>query len=211
MGSGQDQERFSGHGGADWSGRGFERAWSGDNIAAGNSPSAVRLAGSPDDGITSRGADLRTDCRPADWPCSGAFGGGRGGRRRALRRRGDLDAVRVDFAERAAPTVVTLNGQDLLSRGSVWISRADGIVIETELHQASKAINLEAQMRVTFRRQASLDLWVPARMDELYKQQVGWFGSPPRTAVIAETIECTATYSDYRRFETSGRILVPEP
>jgi hypothetical protein len=127
-------------------------------------------------------------------------------------RKGDLDAVRVDFAERAAPTVVTLNGQDLLSRGSVWISRADGIVIETELHQASKAINLEAQMRVTFRRQASLDLWVPVRMDELYKQQqVGWWGTPPRTAVVAETIECTATYSNYRRFETSGRVLVPEP
>jgi hypothetical protein len=121
-----------------------------------------------------------------------------------------IDAWRIDFVERAAPTVVTLNGADLLSRGSIWVSRADGTVLETALAQANAALHVDARMRVTFRADPRLGMWVPARMEEEYKQQqLGWWGTPPRTAVVNETIECVATYSNFRRFETSARVVPP--
>ena len=123
-----------------------------------------------------------------------------------------IDAWRLDFVERGPPTVVTLNGADVPSRGSVWIARDEGTVLETELAQSNEAIHLAAQIRVTFRRDAALAMWLPVRMAEEYKQQqLGWWGTPPRTAIVNETIECVATYSNFRRFETSGRIVPPPP
>lgn len=119
-------------------------------------------------------------------------------------------AWRLNFVERGPPAVVTINGADVLSRGSVWVARADGTVLETALSQSNDAIHLEASARVTFRRDASLGMWVPVRLTEEFKQQqLGWWGTPPRTAVVNETIECVATYSNFRRFETSGRIVPP--
>ena len=107
---------------------------------------------------------------------------------------------------------MTLNGADVASRGSVWIARDEGTVLETELAQSNEAIHLVAQIRVTFRRDAALAMWLPVRMAEDYKQQqLGWWGTPPRTAIVNETIECVATYSNFRRFETSGRIVPPPP
>jgi hypothetical protein len=119
-----------------------------------------------------------------------------------------VDAWRLDFVERGTPKVVTINGVDVPSRGAAWVARADGTVLRTELLQSSEALGLEAQARVTFRRDAALGMWVPVRLAEEFKQkQLGWFGTPPRTAVVSETIECVATYSNYRRFETSARIV----
>jgi hypothetical protein len=45
--------------------------------------------------------------------------------------------------------------------------------------------------------------------EEFKQQQLGWWGTPPRTAIVNETIECVATYANYRRFETSARIVPP--
>ena len=121
-----------------------------------------------------------------------------------------IEAWRLDFVERGAPTVVAVNGADVPSRGSVWVARTDGTILETELAQSSEAIHLDAHARVTFRHDAALALFVPVRMTEQYRQQqLGWWGTPPRTAVVNETIECVATYSNFRRFETSGRIVPP--
>jgi hypothetical protein len=62
--------------------------------------------------------------------------------------------------------------------------------------------------RVSFRRDAALGMWVPVRLTEEFKQQqLGWWGTPPRTAIVNETIECVATYSNFRRFETLARIV----
>jgi hypothetical protein len=121
-----------------------------------------------------------------------------------------VDAWRIDFVEHGSPTVVTLNGAEVRSRGSIWVSRDGATVIETELAQSNPAIHLEARTRVSFRPDASIEMWVPVRMEEGYKQQqLGWWGTPPRTAVVSETIECVATYSNFRRFETAGRIVPP--
>jgi hypothetical protein len=43
-------------------------------------------------------------------------------------------------------------------------------------------------------------MWVPARMTERYDY----------TRRLADLIECEATYSGFRRFETSGRVVVPK-
>jgi hypothetical protein len=47
---------------------------------------------------------------------------------------------------------------------------------------------------------ARLDMWMPMRMSESYVE---------RTGNVEERIVCTATYSDFRRFETSGRLIAP--
>jgi hypothetical protein len=50
-------------------------------------------------------------------------------------------------------------------------------------------------------------------MDEVYKQSVirniAPAGEPQRLVTMWERIECVATYSNYRRFETSGRLVPP--
>jgi hypothetical protein len=58
-------------------------------------------------------------------------------------------------------------------------------------------------MEVSHRRDAKLGGWLPARMEETYSQT--------RTGgAIREEIHCLATYSNYRRFETSARIVPPK-
>ena len=61
-----------------------------------------------------------------------------------------------------------------------------------------------AEVRVKWRRDAPLDLWVPAEMREDY---VGpWSEMSSRNRLERYGIEGVATYSNYRRFTTSFRI-----
>lgn len=55
------------------------------------------------------------------------------------------------------------------------------------------------KIEVDYGRDAKLDMWVPTRMHETYLQS--------RSTMINEAIDCVATYSNFRRFETSGRIV----
>jgi hypothetical protein len=57
-------------------------------------------------------------------------------------------------------------------------------------------------VEVDYRRDAKLDLWVPGRMHEIYQRSF--------ESTILERIDCVATYSNFRRFETSGRMIVPK-
>ena len=52
-------------------------------------------------------------------------------------------------------------------------------------------------IRVDYRHDPKLDMWMPSRMEEHYRY--------PRTN---EQINCFAVYSNARRFETSGRVIV---
>jgi len=128
---------------------------------------------------------------------------------RAERVRG-VDTVRVSFVEHGHPTLVARGNdkQDLPAHGEIWIEPANGVVHRTTLVTVDSQFNTRATITVTFSRDKKLDRWLPARMDETYEQQGITVAVPSNIAgSFIERIECVATYGNYRRFETSARVL----
>jgi len=126
----------------------------------------------------------------------------------------EKDSWKVAFSERTAPTVVqTPTSKNLLSSGTVWIGRAQAAIVRTELAVKDPSANTTADISVDYRFDPRLGIGVPVRMEEVYKQSVitniAPAGSPRRLLTTWERIECVATYSNYRRFETSGRLVPP--
>jgi hypothetical protein len=107
-------------------------------------------------------------------------------------------ASKIAFAEREHPTVVTVNDQDVLASGAIWLQESDGAVLRTHLvlsviPLATKSRRpVDATVTVDFQRDARLALWLPARMDERYPD-----------------VTCTSVFTNFRRFETSGRVVGP--
>lgn len=113
-------------------------------------------------------------------------------------------AVKLEFTERGSPTVIALNDKSqLLSSGVVWVGEADGAVLRTRLTlkapQTAEGPGLDATISVGYRRDTKLEMWVPSYMEEEYSEQ----------RQPGERIECYARYSNFRRFETSARIVPP--
>ena len=59
---------------------------------------------------------------------------------------------------------------------------------------------------VTYRRDAASGFWLPARMSEVYE---GPIPRGTKTPVAGRTVG-TAQYSDFKRFETSVKIVLPK-
>lgn len=76
--------------------------------------------------------------------------------------------------------------------GAAWVRPGDGVVLRT-LRTARTSKNFTATVTVDFQRDPKLALWVPKRMEEEY----------------GSLVRCRSDYSNYRRFETSGRIISP--
>jgi hypothetical protein len=127
---------------------------------------------------------------------------------------GGVEAWKIAFAERSRPTLIQTPTVDLLSTGTIWVGRADGSVVRTMLTVMDALSNTTAQIDVDYRLDSKLGIRVPARMSESYEQQalenVAPAGAPQRLITRRERIECVATYSNYRRFETSGRLVSPQ-
>jgi len=123
---------------------------------------------------------------------------------------GGVDTVHLTFVEHGSPTLIRrgTDYQDLPSHGDVWIHAADGVVVQTRLITLDKKFNTRATITVRLARGAKLERWLPQRMDEEYVGEgvsLGRGSGSP--AAFVERIECVATYTNYRRFETSGRVL----
>jgi hypothetical protein len=112
-----------------------------------------------------------------------------------------VDAVRVTFRERQRPTVMQSDGDDLFSTGSLWIATDDAVVLKTLLTWQVPARRDRAgsngSVLVEYRRDPTLAMWVPAKMEEQLRQVGG----------INDALHCTATYSRFRRLDTSVRIV----
>jgi hypothetical protein len=113
--------------------------------------------------------------------------------------------VKVAFAERQPPTVITLNDKrEVLSTGFLWVRESDGAVVRTRLAikapQTEDGAGIEASVDVDYRYETKLNMWVPRRMEEKYAE----------AATGGERVDCLSTYSNYRRFETSGRLVSPQ-
>jgi hypothetical protein len=112
----------------------------------------------------------------------------------------------IAFRETERPTLIrTPEGRSVPSEGSVWVNAADGTVVRTRLRMTeigmSGGMNPRdsgsAQIDVTYRRVAALDMWLPETMTESYEGGRG--ATWDRTTTEAR-------YSEYRQFQTSVRI-----
>lgn len=103
----------------------------------------------------------------------------------------------VRFEEVKKPTLIqTPQGRDVPTDGQIWVDPADGVLVRAEVNIKGFFVaggfgQSKAQMRVYFREDPRLKLWVPVRLTENY--------------VVAGLGEITgdATYSNYRQFGTS--------
>lgn len=115
----------------------------------------------------------------------------------------------LSFRERARPTLVAgLRGRDLPVSGRVWFT-ADFRVRRTEILIRDRVVPIEedahlareedlvSRITVDFGADANVGTWVPREMRERYEN--AW----------NETTTGRATYSGFRRFRTSGRLVRP--
>lgn len=136
-------------------------------------------------------------------------------------------AQKVAFEEFARPTLITAGPTNIFSKGFVWVKEDDGTVLKTQLNLVVDATfnraappmirtstptgpqmtsfsgmgvaSLTASIVVDYQFDPRLELWVPARMSERYDQT-----RPERN------ISGVATYTNFRRFETSVGVIMPQ-
>jgi hypothetical protein len=112
---------------------------------------------------------------------------------------GDVRATVLVFSERRRPFVVKVDGMDAQSAGKVWIDAAGGAVLRTNLRVTRPSGRGSiASVTVSFQKDARLGIWVPSMMSEQYN------------AMDGKTTIGTASYSNFRRFDTSVRVVAPE-
>ena len=117
-----------------------------------------------------------------------------------LGKRDETDGTIVEFREVHSPTyIATTGGRDLPVSGRFWVDEASGAIRRTELDAVDTAV--EAHIKVTYRLDDGLRLWVPVRMEERYRNRRS----------TAE-VRGVATYSRFRKFQVStSEELVKEP
>jgi len=122
-----------------------------------------------------------------------------------------LDGERVwmvRFKERDRGGLISRgDGRNLPAEGRLWIVPADGRVVRSELVVKDFVRgrgDSRAVIEVRWRRDAALDLWVPAEMRENYTGP--WTAMSAPKPMERYDIDGVATYSDYRRFSVDIRI-----
>jgi hypothetical protein len=100
----------------------------------------------------------------------------------------------VSFEERARPYLIrTPGGRDVRTKGLAWIDPDTGRVLKTQLDPQIER-GLAARITTAYAPDERLRLWVPVEMQESYE-------------TASNAIAGTATYTNFRRFETDARIL----
>jgi hypothetical protein len=123
---------------------------------------------------------------------------------------GGLRTWRVDFTEVVRPTIIHgINEEDLPASGHFLLEQSTGAIVETLLHLQTGAF--VADIRVRFRIDPGLGLWVPAEMKEAYSAPGGPEGDSGLNAKDP-ALEGTARYSNFRRFQvkTDVNITIPK-
>jgi hypothetical protein len=127
----------------------------------------------------------------------------------SARKRGeeDVDGRKVwtiVFDERERPTLVrTPRGQSRPAHGSVSVDPADGSILRTEVaFDRGGDDSPETKILVRYRRDDAVELLVPVEMQEFYGLD---------EAGVPSELHGLATYGNFRRFRSSGRIILPPP
>jgi VWFA-related protein len=140
-----------------------------------------------------------------------------------------VDTWQLRYQESSRPTIIrTSAGKDMPVSGTVWVDPLDGRVLRTHMQITSEAklaaseprvgkggtrewsdrrVETSAAITVTYRTDEKLALLVPGEMRETYQ---GVSVNPSTGQDRVTKITCVATYSDWKRFETSGRMVEPK-
>jgi hypothetical protein len=105
----------------------------------------------------------------------------------------------IRFEETARPTLIRegITGEDLVSTGWVWVEPTSGTVWRVEWiykRDDERFSTLTPKLRVDFEPSKTLGMMVPTVMEEIFSERRG-------------RGEGRATYKNFRRFGTSGRIV----
>lgn len=114
--------------------------------------------------------------------------------RKNVSRDGPTTLATLAFTERNSGTLVGGEGGPAPAKGTFLLDAATGTVRQTTFE--IKHLDIRASLKTQYEHDPKLKLWLPATFSERYE----------RTRDVKEVIECEARYSNYRRFETSGRI-----
>jgi VWFA-related protein len=117
-------------------------------------------------------------------------------------------AIRLEFRETGRPTVISRDGvTDLPSAGWFTIEEATGAVIESGL--TVSATDFQAEIRVRYRTDPGLGLWVPAEMREMYRT----LRRRGLTSMLLfdTSMEGKAKYAKFRRFQVQTEETIAEP
>jgi len=102
------------------------------------------------------------------------------------RRIAGFRARALEYRELYGPTIVRgAGGSDLPASGTLWIEPDTGTVLQSVFRTADST--LQSEITVTYRLDQTLELWVPEKMEEVYRS-------------ASERVEGEATYSNFRRF-----------
>ena len=105
---------------------------------------------------------------------------------------------RIQFTETTTPTVIRSEQRDVRASGALLVEPASGRVLRTEMTLLQDQRSTRGHITVSYGMNAKLGRMVPVAMNEWY----GYTWSRPE-----EGTSCTAKYSDFRRFETTGRVV----
>jgi len=116
--------------------------------------------------------------------------------RRGIIEQQGVQLATLAFTEHDRPTLIHgMNGEPVYSKGEDDIETETGRVRRTVINFDDKAV--QASLITNYVPDDRLGLWVPGSFSERYELTKG---------SQQETTTCEATYSDYRRFEVTGRI-----
>jgi hypothetical protein len=116
-------------------------------------------------------------------------------------------AWKIQYTERNPPYLIRrTDGQGLRAAGIVWIDPTGGTVLKTQLEVViAEAVQvLRTQITVDYRSDAKLGLRVPVEMQETHD-----LTEPQKRSGSTSRIRGRARYQNFRRFETSGRLIPP--
>jgi hypothetical protein len=116
--------------------------------------------------------------------------------------------MEIDFRETGSPTVIrTSDGRDVASNGTIWVLPADGTVLRTKFSVSGfGGPRTSSAIDVTFARDPRLKLWLPAKMTERHEAPAVMARLSNWVTVTPAVVTATATYGDFKRFETSTSI-----
>jgi VWFA-related protein len=120
-----------------------------------------------------------------------------------------VEAWRIEFDERVVPTIITdLRGGDVRAKGWFLVDQTTGAIVESVLRIEESGST--GEIRVSFRHDPMLGMWVPAEMTETYQAltQRSLSGAPRAETIV----EGTAKYTNYRRFQvkTEEKVVIPK-
>ena len=110
----------------------------------------------------------------------------------------------IAFRETMRPTLIrTPEGRPVATEGTLRVNGQTGTIVRTTLRMSELGVPPDshgsgaAEIDVTYRLVPSVDMWLPEKMTEAYEVVRG---------AVWERTTAEAGYSEYRVFQTSGRI-----